>query len=240
MARSLTRSDRKDLGAEFEMVEEMLPGAPPPDPLPPSPEDEFAIVEPAPAPSPPPALPTEQEIDDLKALLAKKRTRRGELVDEQAAVEDRLSLVAEQLAVAQQEARRRRHDQLIEPSEAREGAALEARETVKRLYEEESELLDSKSAFSPAADDLDRQIVQLARQIDSAKVARVKEKLEAGRAHRSDVLLQAMSEALVLWELTGALAPAPLDFGPLLNITIGHDKSITEAARLLRAQEGLL
>ncbi|MEY2669206.1 MAG: hypothetical protein RJA59_1844 [Pseudomonadota bacterium] len=236
--RSLTREDRHQLGDSIP-IDEMLPGEPPPEPvvddLPP--EVEFAPVEPAAAPPPEPEPPV--DLDALAARLANRRARYLELLDERESCEQRASDAAEAVRAAVQESKRARYDLLVEPSPEKELRANEARERARVAYENESAILEARSLFEPALAAVDQEVQQLARQIDAVKVARLKAKLEARQPERSAILLREMAECLLLHEVSGGWPIEPQNFGPLLIQSIGFDKSITEAARLLRVAEGL-
>jgi hypothetical protein len=176
-------------------------------------------------------------LDALAARLVNRRARYGELLDERESCEQRATAAAEAVRAAVQESKRARYELLIEPSPEKEQRANEARERARVAYENESAILEARSLFDPALAAVDAEVRQLAHQIDAVKVARLKAKLEARHPERSAILLREMAECLVLHEISGGF---PLDqFGGLVVQSIGFDKSITEAARLLRVEEGL-
>lgn len=235
--RSVTRTDLKEFGEDI--GPDMVAG-PPPEPTPPldPPEEVPATAEPAAvAPAPEPAPPV--DLDALAARLVNRRARYLELLDEREACEQRATEAAEAVRAAVQESKRARYDLLVEPSSDKETTANEARERARVAYENESAVMEARSLFEPALAAVDAEVRALAKQIDEVKVARLRARLEARHAERSATLLREMGEALLLWELGGGMPVAPNEYGPLVLWAVGYDKSITEAARLMRVQEGL-
>ena len=241
--RSVTRSDLKEFGEEIAPDEmEMVAGAPP-EPTPPSdpipPEEEFAVVQPVITPAAPPPTTSDEELAALVARLQSLRVREIEVITQREEGEQRAEKAAEEVRDAAQANRHARFDLMKEPTPEREARAAATKERLRLAYDNEAEAMEDRALFEPVLQAIRQEIQALAKQVNDTRVARLRARLEARQEERSAELLRNMAEALVLHEIGGGFPIEWNNFGPLLAQSIGHDKSVTESARLLREQEGL-